>query len=358
MIPFERSFASHEKSKFWNYELNNPFKPEDVYIKSHKKFWFTCDICSHVILMKLGLVSRGNWCSYCSHKQLCSNDDCEFCFNNSVASNEKAILWNYEKNENVLPRNVFLNSNHKYWFDCDICKHDLFITPNEVYNNKFCGYCAHQRICGKDNCEFCFNNSFASNEKVKYWNYTLNHPYIPLKIFRTNHKKFWFTCDYNHNFNASLCHVSNNQWCPFCINKTETKLFEWLNTTFTDLTIQRQKKFEWCKSIRCLPFDFFIEDKNIIIELDGEIHFTKQIKNWSSPEENHKRDLFKMEKALENKMKFIRIYQPDVWKDKNDWKTKLYNAIQEVDKSEVGTCKFIGDVYKDSVFSIFQISKS
>lgn len=40
-----------------------------------------------------------------------------------------------------------------------------------------------------------------------------------------------------------------------------------------DMNIIPQKMFDWCKNIRCLPFDFCIEDLKLIIELDDRQHF-------------------------------------------------------------------------------------
>lgn len=45
VIPIEKSFASHPKSKFWS--KINTIKPEEIYISSNKKRWFDCNKCSH-----------------------------------------------------------------------------------------------------------------------------------------------------------------------------------------------------------------------------------------------------------------------------------------------------------------------
>ena len=37
-IPFEKSFASHEKAKYWS--SKNELKPEGVARGSNKKYWF------------------------------------------------------------------------------------------------------------------------------------------------------------------------------------------------------------------------------------------------------------------------------------------------------------------------------
>ena len=43
---FDRSFASHEKSKYWDNLLNDK-DPRNVSLNSGKKYWFECDKCEH-----------------------------------------------------------------------------------------------------------------------------------------------------------------------------------------------------------------------------------------------------------------------------------------------------------------------
>lgn len=40
-----------------------------------------------------------------------------------------------------------------------------------------------------------------------------------------------------------------------------------------------QSKFETCKNIRPLPFDFYLQDYDILIEFQGEHHFEPKTKN-------------------------------------------------------------------------------
>ena len=76
--------------------------------------------------------------------------------------------------------------------------------------------------------------------------------------------------------------VGKGMWCPFCILKTEQKLFDSLKKYYL---LERQFKTDWCKGISKfkLPFDFVIIEKKIILELDGVFHF-KQVSHWKSPE--------------------------------------------------------------------------
>lgn len=318
------TFNSHWKSKFWS--NRNIQKPNEVALNSHKKFWFDCD-CGHEFDSTLLNINQGNnWCGFCSNppKKLCDNENCNMCFNNSFASHPKAIYWS---NENELtPRQVFKNADRKkFKFNC-ICGHKLDVNLKALnQENKWCKYCAHQELC-EDNCEMCFNNSFASVERSKYWSNENN--LIPRQVFKISFKKYKFICETcNNNFEKYISDVTNkDSWCPECFNKTELKLSKHISKYYN---IKRQFKTEWCKNKTYLPFDFVIEERKIIIEVDGPQHF-KQISNWISPEINLINDLFKMKCANNNYYSVIRILQEDIYKNKYDWLNELMCNIEKI----------------------------
>jgi very-short-patch-repair endonuclease len=115
--------------------------------------------------------------------------------------------------------------------------------------------------------------------------------------------------------------------CPFCINKTEAKLYEIMKQIYP--SIQTQFKQDWCKKKLHLPFDFCIPEYKIIIELDGIQHFI-QVSNWSSPEEQFENDKFKEECANQNGYSVIRLLQEDVFYDTYDWVKDLCESIEEL----------------------------
>ena len=94
-------------------------------------------------------------------------------------------------------------------------------------------------------------------------------------------------------------------------------------------TIKRQFKVEWCKNKLYLPFDFVIEEKKIIIEIDGPQHF-KQISNWTSPEIQIEKDKYKINCANENEYSVIRLLQEDILKDKFDWLIDIQESISKI----------------------------
>lgn len=169
----------------------------------------------------------------------------------------------------------------------------------------------------------CFNNSFTSVERSKYW--SNENKQNPRQVFKSSNKKYKFNCNYCNNlFETPVSDVTRNVWCSLCINKTERKLYENLKKIYS--TIENQFKVDWCKNKKYLPFDFVIEDRKIIIELDGPQHF-KQISKWLPPEETLTIDLYKISCANKNGFSVIRLLQEDVFYDRYNWLNELIDNI-------------------------------
>ena len=98
------------------------------------------------------------------------------------------------------------------------------------------------------------------------------------------------------------------QGCPKCkTSKGERTILTYL--TEKNITYEYQKKFKECKHIKPLIFDFYIPDKNLIIEFDGEQHETL-VKYWGGHiglEKRKKYDKIKNDFCLENGIQLVRI---------------------------------------------------
>jgi very-short-patch-repair endonuclease len=339
-------FSLNEKAKFWS--ERNEKKPNEVALNSHKIFWFDCE-CGHDFESSLLNINKGNnWCGYCSNppKKLCENNNCKMCFEKSFASHEKSIYWSNENK--LMPRQVFKSADRKtFIFNC-ICGHKINMNLKNISSKgNWCSYCAHQKLCENNDCSMCFNNSFVSVERSKYLH---DKTISPRMLFKSTNKKYKFDCDVcNKVFSCQLSDITKGVWCSFCVNKTEQILFDKLKEKYN--TLERQFRVEWCKNIktnRYLPFDFVIEERKFIIELDGKQHF-EQIGNWMSPEETRKNDLYKMKCANENGFSVIRILQKDVYKNKYNWLEELIDNIEKISGENIlqniYMCK--NDEYKD-----------
>jgi hypothetical protein len=388
---FNKSFASLQdltptenstikKVDCWDYEKNKSIKPWEVFKSTHTKFWFNCDNCLHSFDSYLANITKNNsWCPYCciSSKMFCNEykknyKNCQHCFNKSFASfdglttngKKKVDCWNYEKNKSIKPWEVFKSTHTKFWFNCDNCPHSFYSCLASITkNNSWCPHCciSFKMFCNEykknyKNCQHCFNKSFASfdrlttndKKKVDCWDYSKNEK-KPWEVFKSTHKKFWFNCDNcPHSFDSPLNNITrNNSWCPHCKNKTEKKLYGFLQELYPNYIINKEYKKKWCrnpdpnykkKKEPCYyPYDFNIQIKelklNIIIELDGRQHFEYVSRFKNNVENRQNIDFYKMFQAYKNNHSFIRIFQKDVFLDNNDWKNKLKNCIDKIIKS-------------------------
>lgn len=320
---YEKSFAIHPKSKFLSNKNN--WKADEYCITSSEIVIFKCDKCPHEFASILYNITKNDrWCPFCTNQKLCLSDNCAMCYNNSFASSDMVKYWSIS-NESI-PREIFKSSGKKFLFKCDQCYHEFMSQLNSIKKGHWCGYCSGRNVCGIESCIPCYNRSFASNLKSIYW--SDRNSDLPINYTISSDLKKWFVCENKHLFEIRLADITSGQWCSKCKNKTEKKLYNYLIKNYKTSS---EQKFNWCSGIRnkLLPFDFLLEEKKIIIELDGFQHF-KDVSHWNSLViEQIKNDKFKMMCALRQGYKFIRIYQPDILFDKLDWKTILDNAIEQ-----------------------------
>jgi very-short-patch-repair endonuclease len=379
---YNNSFASYEevvpgteikKKNCWDTELNDGIKPGDVFKSANKKYWFKCPICEHNFDSTIGHITYSknpSWCPYCDNKKMCKNKDCSYCYNNSFASYEEVLpgtvvkkkdCWDTERNS-IIPRDVFKGTHNKYWFKCPICKHNFERELNNITSKKepqWCPYCSitKRKFCEDIDCSHCYNNSFASYDgivpgteikKVDCWDTEKNNSVVPRQVTKSSGKKYWFNCPICElSFESSLGHITSktrSRWCPHCRRKTERKLYKFLINLYGESKIKKEKNFKWLKSKK--KFDFLIIFKEIIVELDGNQHFF-QVQNWKSPEEQLENDNDKTKLALENGYTVIRLYQPDVLFDKNNWEEKFSTALEEVYSEPTQVCIGPDGIYKD-----------
>ncbi len=346
-ICFNRSFASNPMAESWS--TRNTFRARDVMKAAEKKAWFACKMCNHEFETMLFSIKSNNYCPYCSNQRLCEIEDCKICLPKTCASHEMAKAWSTKNT--ISPRSVFLQTNKKYIFNCLTCKHEYETTPNRYYNRKgSCSFCTNKELCSNDDCKICFNKSFASHERAKCW--SDKNIYDPRMIFRGSENKYIFNCDKcKLEFSSKLYNVITGYWCPFCKNKTEGKVLEFLQENYENC--KTQLRFDWCrfsKTTNIMPFDFGFSEKKLLIELDGRQHF-EQIAKWDAPEVVQTKDIEKITFAINKGYSIIHIYQDEVWNDKYNWKEVLKSNIDLLIKEEKPRVLFISkvDIYNSHI---------
>ena len=101
-----------ELAKEWNYVKNDGLTPMDVFPSSNKKVWWRCQR-GHEWQSIINARNKGVGCPYCSNKKILPG------YNDLVEVNpELAKEWNYEKNGDLTPEMVAINSGKMIWWKC------------------------------------------------------------------------------------------------------------------------------------------------------------------------------------------------------------------------------------------------
>ena len=130
----------------------------------------------------------------------------------------KSKFWSLKNKKK--PNELKLNSHKKFWFDCE-CGHDFessLLNINQA--NNWCPYCSNppKKLCDNEKCKDCFDKSFASHEKSKYW--SNDNELKPRQVFNcADRKTFIFNCYCGHKINMNLKQISLHLFSFQTLNK-------------------------------------------------------------------------------------------------------------------------------------------
>lgn len=170
-------------------------------------------------------------------------------------------------------------------------------------NGGGCPRCS--RIINKE--DFIEKSNKIHNNKYDYSNVKYIKSSYKVEIICKKHGSFY------QSPNSHLRKIG----CPKCnISKGEEKINNFLKNN--NIIFETQKRFEKCKNINTLPFDFYLPEYNICIEFDGFQHYEKYSfeKDENRLNETRKRDNIKTNFCLKNDIKLIRIKYDECVKDK------------------------------------------
>lgn len=149
----------------------------------------------------------------------------------------------------------------------------------------------------KDRCNLKHNNKY---------NYSLIND-VNLNI------KYDIICPIHGVFNQKLKnHLYQGQGCPRCKDsRGEIEINKWLINN--NIIFIPQKRFDDCRDILPLPFDFYLPDYNICIEYDGEQHY-RPVNRFGGDDKFlkvKKRDKIKTNYCMINNITLFRIKYDD-----------------------------------------------
>lgn len=173
----------------------------------------------------------------------------------------------------------YVNSYTKVWIGC--YKHGFFPQkPSEHTVGKGCEKCAIEYNASRQRSPKRFidfqtkaNTKFNNKFDYSKANYVTNKVHIIIGC--PIHGEFLQRPDN---------HLASIHGCEKCmLDYTQSKAVCDIEQSLHNINYIKEKRFDECRNVNPLPFDFYIEDLNLCIEYDGKQHY-KPIKSWGGEE--------------------------------------------------------------------------
>ena len=196
--------------KEWHPFKNGDLKPHMFSYASNKKVWWLCEK-GHEWIASPNRRIQDVGCPYCAGQKVCK-DNCLATLNPELAKE-----WHPTKNGSLTPKDVTAGSSCKnIWW---LCKngHEWQAKVSERNKGSGCPFCTNRKVCN-DN---CLQTLYPRLEKE--WHYTKNGNLTPKNVLSGSHKKVWWKCKKEHEWQATIHHRINGTGCPYCSGKKVTK---------------------------------------------------------------------------------------------------------------------------------------
>lgn len=167
----------------WHPTKNRDFLPQNFKPNSNIKVWWLCPRCGYEYQAIIANRTKGTGCKNCSNQILHSGiNDLETLYPNI------ALEWDYEKNGDVKPNQIFPKSNKNYWWKC-AKGHTWQTTPNSRTAGCNCPYCSGNKVW------IGFNDLATTHSEISTeWNYEKNGDLTPQMVSAGSGKKVWWKC--------------------------------------------------------------------------------------------------------------------------------------------------------------------
>ena len=198
-------------AKEWNYAKNMNMKPESFSPHSDRKVWW---ICRQGHEWKANISSRTGkhktGCPVCSGRKVLQGfNDLEH------LRPDLAAKWNYKKNIDINPSQVYVHSNKSVWWICSRGHEwEAPIKKMAIAKGNYCPYCTNRRILAG------FNDLKTTNPDIAIeWDETKNKELMPTDVSKGSHYKVWWKCSScGYNWQAVICSRTGRKacGCPKC----------------------------------------------------------------------------------------------------------------------------------------------
>lgn len=207
--------------------------------------------------------------------------------------------WCYEKN-NLLglnPLELTVGSTKKAWWICPK-GHEYFSSIYDRTRGAGCAICRNKKVLKG------YNDLATKNPNIlHFWNYERNseNNIYPEEYTTISGKKVWWICEYGHEWQTTIAHVSYGSRCPECSKGLSSSFPE--QAIFYYLKKLNYNCINRYKLNNKYEIDIYISDKKIGIEYDGY--------KWHDTSLKEKRDIYKHEQITKEGIKLYRVKEKD-----------------------------------------------
>lgn len=229
---------------------------------------------------------QGNGCYKCMSDKI----------KNKLSKTHEQYLDELKKvNPNIIPIEEYINNSTPILHKCKIDNYEWYARPNNILEGRGCPKCSNRVRRTHDD---YVKEVFEINPDIEVVGTYVNvHTSILHKCKVDNYE--WLVEPHN---------ILAGKGCPKCCeSKGEKEICTLLKNN--NIKYISQYKFDDCKDIKSLPFDFYLPDYNILIEYDGEQHY-RPIEYFGGDEQfkkQQKHDEIKNEYCKNNNIKLLRI---------------------------------------------------
>lgn len=208
-----------ELLKEWDYQNNGDLKPENFKPGSNVKVWWKCLKCNSLYESTISHKTEGTNCPFCSGKKVNETNNLKNKY--PKLSN----TWDYEKNGELKPENVYYSSRKKVWWICPKCKESFSASVcTRIKAKEYdCSKCMHKRIGNANRLIAVSKNKslkILKPDLSKEWNYEKNNKLTPENVSCGSGIKVWWKCSKcGYEWQAKIFNRSYGTGCPKCYKK-------------------------------------------------------------------------------------------------------------------------------------------
>ena len=210
----------------WDYDKNGDLIPDKLKSGSHKKAWWTCEICGHSWKSEIRTKCQSK-CPVCSGRVAKSGY-------NDLATlyPDIAAEWDYEKNGDLTPDSIRVGISKKVYWKCSICGNGWSAEVKNRKDGTGCPYCAGRAVKKGYN-----DLETLHPELIEEWDYEKNGDLTPDSVTVGSNKTVGWKCRIcNYEWDAIVeQRAIGHSGCPVCNGRAVKKGYNDLETLYPDI---------------------------------------------------------------------------------------------------------------------------